>query len=180
MKKSKIIKRLKKAAGTYKICRCYFNHIDDYFYFYILDYSDKLMLGIEEDDFILDGFEIRKVKQINRIEFRDDACVKINKERLILADVVTPVIDLTSWKTVFKSLSAMGCFVRIDNDNAKNGNKFTYIGIISKVKKLKVVFTPVDADGVWLDDIDIPYSKITSLTFGDRYSKTWQEYLSNV
>lgn len=178
MKKSQIIKCLKKAAGTYKICRCYFKFIDDYFYFYILDCSDKFMLGIEEDDFILDGFEIRRIKHINNIDFRDDACVKINKERQILAGVLTPDIDLTSWETVFKSLSDIDCFVRIDNDSEKNGKKFTYIGKISKVKKSKIVFTLVDADGERFENIKIPYSKITSVIFGDRYTKTWQEYLS--
>ncbi|MDE6656165.1 MAG: hypothetical protein K2J85_04155, partial [Anaeroplasmataceae bacterium] len=51
-----------------------------------------------------------------------------------------------------------------------------YMGYIDKIKKSSIHFHCVDADGVWYEG-DIPYFCITSVTFNDRYSKTWQEYL---
>jgi hypothetical protein len=64
------------------------------------------------------------------------------------------------------------------NENDDKGDCFFYVGYISKIKKSSIFFSAIDADGIWYDDIEIIYSKITSVTFCDRYSTTWQKYLS--
>lgn len=178
LKKSKKIKRLDSALGTYDICRCYFKYDPNYYYFYILDYNEKIFLGVKEEDFLLDGFHINRISDIKKIEFKDDLCVKINKEKKILNDVVKPDIDLSSWKAVFKSLKKLNCYIIIKNEYQDKKESFFYIGSIKKAKRSSVLFRPFDADGIWFDDVDIPYSKITGVTFGDRYSKAFQEYLS--
>ena len=177
MKKSEKLERLHSARGTYDLCRCYFSYDENYWYFYILEHSDKLMLGVEEDDFILDGFQIRKISDLKKIEIKEDACVKINEENGLLRDVEKPEVDLSSWPTAFGSLALLRCFVIVENEKFENGKKFFYIGTIKKTKKSSVVITPFDADGNWLEDVELPYAKITSVTFGDRYSKTWQKRL---
>lgn len=104
MKKAKIIRKLSKACGSYRLCRCFFEYEIPYRYFYILDCSEKLFLGVEEDDFQLDGFHIRRISDIRKTQFKDDLCTKINRKNRLLKDVDTPYIDLSSWKSVFKSL----------------------------------------------------------------------------
>ena len=177
MKKSEKLNCLHDATGTYDLCRCYFSYDENYWYFYILGCSDKLMLGIEEDDFILDGFQIRKISDLKKIEIKDDVCVKINEKNGLLRNVEKPDVDLSSWEAAFESLKSFGRFVIVKNEKFESGEAFFCIGTIQKTGKSSVVIAPFDADGNWLDDVEIPYSKITSVTFGDRYSKTWQKYI---
>lgn len=177
MNKSEKIDVLHNSVGTYNLCRCYFNYDQNYWYFYILDHSEKLFFGMEEDDFILDGFQIRKIPDLKKIEIKNGICVKINEKQKLLADVKIPKIDLSSWRTVFESLKVLDIFIIIQNENNDKNNCFFYIGNVRKIKKSTIIFSYFDVDGIWYDDIEIPYSKITSVTFGDRYSKTWQEYL---
>lgn len=176
MKKSDKLSCLHNATRTYDLCRCYFSYDENYWYFYILGHSDRLMFGVEEDDFILNGFQIRKISDLKKIEIKDDMCVKINEKNGLLREVKLPDVDLSSWQTAFASLKLPGRFVIVQGEKAESGDAFFYIGTIKKPKKASVVFAPFDADGKWLDDVEIPYSKITSVTFGDRYSNTWQKY----
>lgn len=178
MKKSDKIDLLHNSIGTYQLCRCYFKYDPNYWYFYILDHSDKLLFGVEEDDFMLDGFQIRKISDLNKIEIKNDLCVKINKEKNLLADISKPQVDISSWKAAFESLKALNIFIIIENEKSNEKSSFFYMGKIAETKKTCVVFSPVGADVELYDNIEIPYSKITSITFNDRYSKTWQEYLS--
>lgn len=176
MKKSEKLEYLHRAAGTYNLCRCYYLYDENYWYFYILGHSDTLMLGVEEDDFILDGFQIRKISDLKKIEIKDDVCVKINEQNELLRHVENPKVDLSSWQTVFASLKLLRGFVIIKNERFESGEAFFRIGTIKASGRSSAVITPFDADGNWLDDVEIPYSSITSVTFGDRYSKTWQKY----
>lgn len=175
MKKADKINLLKSSTGTYNLCRCYFNYDPNYWYFYILDLSENLILGIEEDDFILNGFQIRKISDLRKFEIKDDICHKINQENNLLDDIKKPKINLSSWKTVFESLKPLNAFVIVENE--KNDG-FFYIGYITEIAKSFILFSHVDASGEWYENIKIPYTDITSVTFNDRYSKTWQNYLS--
>ena len=89
-----------------------------------------------------------------------------------------PQIDLTSWKTVFDSLKNMNLFLIVEHEEIDDDYSFFYIGYITEVKDSFLLFRHFDADGVWYDPIEIYYREITSVTFNDRYSKTWQKYLS--
>lgn len=172
MKKSKKLKRLLNLLGSYNFGRCYFKYDAYYRYFYILDCTEKIFLGAEEDDFLLNGFHIRRISDMKKIVIKDDLCVKINRENKLLESIRKPDIDLSSWKKLFKSLKKLNCFLIIENEYSD----MFYIGSIEKVKKNLVVFHPFDADGTWLDSVEIPYKKITSIIFGDRYSEAFEEY----
>ena len=178
MKKSDKLNLLHDSTGNYQLCRCYFDYDSNYWYFYILDFTDKLILGVEEDDFILDGFQIRKISDLKRIEIKEDLCQKMNEDKQILAEVKKPEINLSSWRNVFESLKSLNVFLIVENEKTYSDDSFFCLGYVKDIKKSCIIFSSVDADGVWYDNIVIPYSKITSVTFNDRYSKTWQKYLS--
>lgn len=173
MKKIDKINCLKDSKGTYNLCQCYFDYSAYYIYFYILDYSDKFFLGAEEDDFCLDGFQIRKISDLKKINLKEDLCIKILEEKQPLANLEIPKINLTSWKTILESLKPLNVLVIIQDEIEED----FYMGYINKIEKSYIHFRHVDANGIWYED-DIPYSCITSLTFFDRYSRAWQEYLS--
>ncbi|MBE6876220.1 MAG: hypothetical protein E7496_05765 [Ruminococcus sp.] len=175
MKKEKIITCIENASGTYELCRCWFEYDKDYWYFYILDFNAKLFFGIEEDDFQLNGFQIRRVADIRKIETRTDACTLINRKQEILKNIKKPTINLGSWQTVFESLERLKCFLIIENEYKEKIS----VGRIIKVKKKSVVFQEFDADGKWQESTEIDFENITTVTFKDRYSSTWQKYLKN-
>lgn len=102
-KRQESLSLLRGAVGTYRLCRCYFSYDPEYWYFYLFGISDQLMLGVEEDDFLLDGFQIRRLADLRRVEIKDDLCVRINEENGLLCGVERPAIDLSSWKSVFES-----------------------------------------------------------------------------
>ncbi len=175
MKKEKIITCIENAAGTYELCRCWFEYDKNYHYFYIFDFNAKLFLGMEEDDFQLNGFQIRRIADIRKIETRMDACTLINREYEILKNIKRPAVNLGSWQTAFESLERLGCFVILENEIKQE----IYAGKIKKVKRKSLVFQEFDADGVWQEECEILYDDITTVTFKDRYSSTWQKYLKN-
>ena len=168
---------LREAVGTYLLCRCYFTYDPNYWYFYLYGISDKLMLGAEEDDFLLDGFQIRRIADLRSVEKKDDLCVRINEENQLLSGVKKPAVDLSSWETVFKSLQTMNCMIIVQNDHTKRKGGVFHLGYVTGVEQSHIIFTSFDADGKRTDDIFIDYDTITSVTFGDRYSTTWQKYL---
>lgn len=177
MKKTDKVDILNNSINTKSLCDCTFNYNTDSLFLYILKLSDNLLLGIEEDDFTLDGFFIRKISDLKTVEIRDNLCSKIENELNLLADVQIPKIDIISWKTVFESLKSQNRLIIVETEKSDNYNSHFHMGYVTEIKKSCIVFSEIDADGVWYKDIAIPYSDITSANFNDRYSTTWQEYI---
>lgn len=167
---------LRNSIGTYNHCCGLFNYDPNELYFYVLGVADNLFLCVEEDDFMLDGFQIRKISDLKKLEIDDNLCHKINEENRLLEGVNAPAIDLSTWKSVFESLKPLDTFIIVENEKP-DGDGFFYMGRVTEIQKTFVVFSAVDADGVWYENIKIPYSEITSVTFNNRYSQTWQKYM---
>ena len=174
MKKQEKIDLIQKAIQETVICRCYFVYDQNYFYYYPNAVNDKFFLGQEEDDFMLDGYCIRKISQLKKIEIKDDKCQEINKLFGIADQVVDPGIDISSWQSIFESLSKLDTYIQIED---AFGEQFA-IGIIQKVLKDKLYFKHFDADGIWDEaDLEIRYSQITSVCWGTRYAQYWKRYM---
>lgn len=178
MKKSKIIKRLTKCIKPHKLCRVYMKYNDNYFYYFPLKVNDKFFLGAVEDDFQLDGYCIRRIKQVKKAQIRDDKCLAIEIAEGLVKDITLPKVSLSGWAQMFRSLKALGRNIIIEHESRDNKKCEFYIGRIEAVKKHSVVFRHFDADGVWDEKpIKIPYSRITSVTFGARYVDVFSKYL---
>ena len=174
MKKQEKINLIQKAIQETVICRCYFVYDQNYFYYYPNAVNEKFFLGQEEDDFLLDGYCIRKISQLKKIEVKDDKCQEINKLFGITDQVVDPGIDISSWQSIFESLSKLDTYIQIED---AFGEQFA-IGIIQKVLKDKLYFKHFDADGIWDEaDLEIRYSQITSVSWGTRYAQYWKRYM---
>lgn len=176
MKKQEKIDLIQRGIDETAICRCYFTYDANYFYYYPNAVNDKFILGQEEDDFVLDGYCIRKISQLKKVEIKDDKCNEINKLFGITEQIVNPDIDISSWQSIFESLSQLDLYIQIENSFSE---QFA-IGIIEKVFKDRIYFKPFDADGVWDEDgLEIRYSQITSVQWGTRYAQYWKRYLEH-
>ena len=147
-----------------------------YFYYYPNAVNDKFLLGQTEDDFLLDGYCIRKVSQLKKVESKDDKCNEINNWIGLTNKIAMPDVDISSWQTIFDSLQKLNKFIIIEDAI----NEQFAIGIIEKVFKNKLYFKSFDADGIWDDaGLEIPYSQITTVKWASRYADIWQKYLDN-
>ena len=174
MKKQEKINLIQKAIQETVICRCYFVYDQNYFYYYPNAVNEKFFLGQEEDDFLLDGYCIRKISQLKKVEVKDDKCQEINELFGITDQVADPGIDISSWQSIFESLSKLDTYIQIED---AFGELFA-IGIIQKVLKDKLYFKHFDADGIWDEaDLEIRYSQITSVSWGTRYAQYWKRYM---
>ena len=177
MKKEKKLTILMNSKNTYDLCRCYFKYDINYFYFYIFDLNNKFFLGIEEDDFITDGFQIRKISDMKKIELKDDKCIEFNRQNKLLDGINVPKININSWKDIFKSLKELNRIIIVEDENINPKECEYAIGKVIKVKDSEVHLKVFDADGNWLDGyLVIPFRFISSVTFNSRYSVQWEKY----
>ena len=174
MKRQDKLDMIQSAIETPRLCRCYFTYDDNYYYYYPNAVNEKFLLGQEEDDFLLDGYCIRKISQLKKVEIKNDLCNAINQQIGLHQQIKLPSVDISNWKSIFDSLMELDCFVIIENELS---GEFA-IGIIEKTFKTKLYFKPFDADGIWDEvGLEIPYSQITTVKWATRYTDVWQNYL---
>jgi hypothetical protein len=89
-----------------------------------------------------------------------------------------PVVDLTNWQTVFSTLYSLDINIIVEIESNVEAESEFYIGKIEKIHKRFVYFRYFDADGHWDDTpIEIPYTKITSISFYSRYITVFSKYV---
>ncbi len=178
MKKLEIIELINTAVKSKDLCRIFFKYNFYYSYHFPLITSEKLFLSANEDDFIIDGFTVRRFCDIKKVEVREDKYVEIIKREGVLDNLIVPEIDVTDWYSVFSSLSELNINIIVEKESLDDDECEFAIGKIIKVFKTKVVFKHFDADGIWQDEnYEIPYSQITSITFASRYVDVFSKYV---
>lgn len=178
MKKLEINNLINTAARTKGLCRILFKYDTDYSYLFPLLTSEKLFLSANEDDFIIDGFTVRRFCDVKNAEIKKDKFAEIIKQEGITDNIKVPEIDITDWYHVFLSLSEFKINIIIEKESTDDDECEFAIGKIIKVLKTKVIFSHFDADGIWQDKhYEIPYSQITSITFSSRYVDVFSKYV---
>ncbi len=176
MKKSEKLALLGEATGSYTLLKCDFRYNSYPVYYYIQAVSDRFLYAAAEDDFILDGFCVEKLSALRSVRPVDNLIVQINRERELLKQLHAPTLVLDSWQTVLRSLAALDCFVILEQLEPAEEEAF-WLGKIQSVGASSVRFLAFDGDGVWQSVEDIPFRRISRITFGSRYATVWQDYL---
>lgn len=175
MKKEKAIKRLAECANSRRLCRVEMKYGEEMLCV-PLDVSDKFFIGAAVYDFMIDGWVIRRVGRIDRIRSKSDKISAICEAEGLCRRAADPKVNLTSWRSVFRSIRAMNRNVIIEHENSEKSE--LYIGRIEAVKKRGVCLRYFDSEGVWDEEpIEIPYYRITGVTFGTRYLEIFSKYL---
>ena len=140
--------------------------------------SEKLFLGAKHDEFLLDGFAIRRFCDMSKICLNYDKRNEIIKAEKILDCISVPDIDLTDWHSVFLSLQKLNKNIIVEKESLDDDEWQFAIGRIEKVLKNKIWFRHFDADGIWEDEPhEIMFSQITTVTFGSRYIEVFSKYI---
>ena len=178
MRKADMIELFQQSTEQKPLFRLYLKY--DYYYTYWFPFkaSEKLFLAAKEDDFIINGFSIRRFRDVKKLEYKDDKCVEILKAEKVLDGVVSPDIDITDWHSAFLSLQKLEKNIIIEHESLEDKEWDYWIGRIEKVLRSKVVFRHFDADGIWQEEpYEIPFSRITSVTFDSRYVNVFSKYV---
>lgn len=178
MTKTKIKEIINNSISHRNLCRVFFRYDVNYRYYYPLITSDKLFLGTEEDDFILDGYSIRRYIDITKIQMKEDKCVEILKREGIDNSIQIPNIDIANWETVFISLQKYNKNIIVEKESLNEKEWIFAIGRIDRVFKKFVYLYHFDADGIWVEEpIKILYTDITSVSFDTRYVEIFSKYI---
>ena len=178
MKKSEIKELINKSVDHRQLCRVKFDYDDNTRFVFPLLTNDKLFLCANEDDFILNGYSIRRFKDVEKAEYQDGKIFSMVQAEKIDEKITVPNIDMTDWQTIFASLKEQNKNIIVENEKAEEDDYSFVIGRIIKTTKTKVVMQHFDADGIWEEEFyEVPYTKITSVSFGTRYVETFSKYL---
>ncbi|MHB1454658.1 MAG: hypothetical protein ACYCYM_12005 [Saccharofermentanales bacterium] len=181
MIKREMKKIIAESVNSHKLCRCYFIYKANYWYYFPLKATEKLFLSTEENDFILDGYSIRRFKDMTKVEIKNDLCDRILREEGIIDSIKVPEVDITNWETIFKSLMQLNKNVIVEKEDLDEDSEEFVIGRIEKITRQHVHIREFDADGIWQQDLcRIPYNEITSLTFGSRYVEMFSKYVDSL
>ncbi|MCL2052983.1 MAG: hypothetical protein FWG90_00865 [Oscillospiraceae bacterium] len=179
MKKGKIRKRLDKAKSGMKVANIYLNYDRHYYNAIPLAIGESLVLSVLEDDFILDGYAVFRIKDITKIKVKNDLCNKIISDIGLLNEINPPNIDIQNWRVVFESIISMNINIIIEAKTQLGNDYDFYIGKVIKAGKNTAVFRHFDANGIWQSEpYKIPYSEIFNIKLLDRYSTVFSKYVS--
>ena len=178
MKKSEMKELIRSAIIPQSLCKVQFKYDLYARYFFPFQVSDKFFLAAEQDDFLIDGFTIRRFSDVSKVQIENDKRVEIIKMEGLLDGLTPPEIDLSDWHSVFLSLMNQNRNIIVEKESL-NDDEWEYaIGYIEKVMKNKIVFRHFDAEGIWQESpYEIPFSQITSVTFGSRYVEIFSKYV---
>ncbi len=178
MRKRDIKELIKNAINPRRICRVLMKYDEYYYHCFPLLAGDKLFLGANEDDFALDGFTVRRFRDTVKAEIKNDKCLEIAIKEGIVDNIDVPCINISDWYNVFVSLKAINKNIIVEKEDADEEECIFAIGKINRVTKTKVYFHHFDADGIWQDELwEIPFTEITSVSFGTRYVETFSKYV---
>ncbi len=156
------------------MCGIEFEYSDNWIYGFPLIAGKQLFLMAEDDDFILNGFTIRRLRDIYELGDRRGIYQRIaEKEGLTVFDV--PDVDISDWRHAFTSLKKLGKHIIVEREYEGG---FFYIGTVEAVADDHVLLRHYDADGIWQEEpIAVLYRDITSVSFGTRYAEVFSKYV---
>jgi hypothetical protein len=178
MKKSKKILSAIKEKWLIKIFRNYGDNelIDNGF---ILDASDDLLLVQNVSDFMLDGYSVIKIGDIEKIrysKFEKYFEMMLTKEGFTENIGIKYKVDLTDLSSVFKTIKLNKTYV-IARCQKTNDERFI-IGPIEEFTQKSVKIRYFDATG-YLDEklTGLKYKDITTIEFDTEYINYFTKYL---
>ncbi len=107
MTKTEMKELVHKSIGGRNLLRMYFRYDANYWHCFPLDANEKLILGIKQDDFILDGYSIRRYVDLKKVQIEEGKRIDILRNEGVIDSIKTPNIDISNWEAVYSSLQKL-------------------------------------------------------------------------
>lgn len=168
---------LKLSIEEKKLLAIKYKYYPDALFMYTIGVSSEFYFGVEEYDFELAGYQIRKFDDIDTFEAVENYSGKINEFEGLPDKVIHYPINLNSFYDVFKYLESLNTVISIEREYYDEDH-FFLIGEIIKVTEDEVWFRDFNVNGIWNEDINIvPFDIITTIRFNSKYINTWMKYM---
>jgi hypothetical protein len=178
MTEKEVIQALNDCKSKIAVCKTGFVKQSYDEFFFIMSVSSELFLGICERDFQLDGYTVRRIKDVNTVEPIRGTYLKIHQSEGNLSRLSMPPIDVKDWKNVIRSVIASSENVIIEGNVPDSEERFFFIGRALAAGEQGFRFRSFDGGGNWSDKtITVPYTSLASLTFGSSYVSTYSKYV---
>ncbi|WP_316805039.1 hypothetical protein [Pedobacter nototheniae] len=148
---------------------------------YIVDYSYNFVLIIETHDFKFEGYSVFPISSIVKIRFNEydqyfDYIMEAERQKELIK--IDYSIDLSDWKSIFKTVKKTKLICTIEQEGRKK--PLFLIGPIEEVKNKKTLIHNFDPLG-FLDKeaTEIRFKDISIIKFDDPYGNTFAKYLRN-
>ena len=155
-----------------KMATCYFTYDVSYVHYYVADVNKKFVYAKEEFDFSIKGNEIRKISRLKKVNLRNDRTGEINEKKGLTKLLEFPLIDISSWNSIFNYLYNLDELVEVECDN----DGTSYFGKILTVYKNKILFCDFDANGTWQEPFIIHFKDIDGVVWDSWYLNGWKDY----
>ncbi|MBP5491848.1 MAG: hypothetical protein J6Y08_03295 [Clostridiales bacterium] len=178
MKKFEITAVLQEASRQTLLCRMFLKHDPNCYNCFPLKSSEDLFLYAEEEDFRLDGFVVRRLKDVVEISSKEDITNAILESEGVISELTRPDVDIASWETVFMYLYANKMNAIFESEDRNSGQIDYTIGRVEKKDDRYMYVRAFDAEGHWEEKpVRIAYSELISVSFGTRYVEIFSKYL---
>jgi len=145
---------------------------------FVVKVGPELVLLMDVTDLSIDGFKIVRIEDILTIERRgpEEWFEHILRSEGIVIDVRAPFeVSLANWKSAIAAIKNRSRHLIVECEEAEDP---FIIGDVRHLNARTLAIRYFDAVGDWeLSDRVIPYSRITSVTFGDRYTALCGKYV---
>ncbi|MBR2751363.1 MAG: hypothetical protein IKD90_09545 [Clostridiales bacterium] len=178
MKKFEITEVLEEACKQTLLCRMFLKSDPNCYNCFPLQKSDELFLYMDEQDFRLDGYVVRRIKDVVEISSKVDLTNDILESEGVTSEIKKIDIDLSSWDRVLFYLSEKRMNAIFESEDRNSGQIDFVIGRIEKKDDRYLYVRGFDADGKWEDkSTRIAFSELISISFGTRYVEIFSKYL---
>ena len=178
MKRFEINAVLEEACNQTLLCRMFLKADPNCYNCFPLKASSELLLYMDEQDFRLDGYVVRRIRDIIEISSKEDITRSILESEGVLSEIKPIDIDLASWETVLKYLEGTRCNAIFESEDRNSGQIDFVIGRVEKSDERYLFVRGFDANGNWDEKpTRIAFSELVSISFGTRYVTIFSKYL---
>lgn len=146
---------------------------------FVIALGNDLVLLHVVTDFDPDGFQIVRIEDITSIEYRgfEKFHERVLRAEGLINDIRPPFkMDLSDWKSAIGAIKDHSRIVIIEDEDPDD--ELFLIGKAKRLNSQTLSIRQFDAAGRWeLNDRIVPYSRISAVTFDDRYSNLYGKYV---
>ena len=178
MKKFEINAVLEEACRQTLLCHMFLKADPNCYSAFPVKAGEDLFLYMDEQDFRLDGYVVRRLKDIVEINSKVDITNDILENEGVTSQVEKLDIDISSWDGVLRYLSHGRKNAIFESEDRNSGNIDYVIGRIEKTDDRYLYVRGFDTNGNWEEKpTRIAFSELVSISFGTRYVEVFSKYL---
>ncbi|MBI3865895.1 MAG: hypothetical protein HY290_28810 [Planctomycetia bacterium] len=146
---------------------------------FVVEVGSDLALVQDISDFSSDGYQILRIDDISRIDRggAEKFLERILQSEGIVTKACAPFdIELSNWRTAIGAIKSNSQNMIVEDE--KPDDELFLVGRVTRLSAKSLAIRHFDAVGYWeLSDRVVPYSRITAVTFDDRYTTMYSKHV---